>query len=41
VVSSKVEFRDASTLLPQKRACNSKWAGLNDLHLVLKNQFQK
>jgi hypothetical protein len=40
LVSSEIEFRDASTLHPEKRACNSKWAGLDDQHLVLRNQFQ-
>ena len=29
---------DASTLVPQKRACNSKWTGLSDSHLVLRSQ---
>ena len=30
----KLEFRDASTLLPQKSTRNSKWTGLHDLHLT-------
>jgi hypothetical protein len=32
---SEIEFKDASTLLPQKKACNSKWTGLSNLHLVV------
>ena len=35
--AAKIEFRDASTLLPQKRARNPKWTGLSDLHLALRN----
>jgi hypothetical protein len=41
VVNSEVEFRDASTLLPQKRLRNSKCTGLNDQHLVLRNHGPK
>ena len=39
-VNSEVEFRDASTLLPQKSTCNSKWTGLSDPHLALRSHVR-